>query len=101
LNWKAHESKALGQMRGALFTLGKRLLNAFETTNIVNKMLIATVSYSMAVVKFRTKTLDTMGKELAKTIARHAKLYGDHFETNFAPAQLDGGLGLHNIRTRS
>jgi hypothetical protein len=26
-------------------------------------------------------------------------MYGDHFEANFMPAQLDGGLGLNDIRS--
>jgi ribonuclease HI/exonuclease III len=99
LDWKHHQSRAIGQLRGALFTLNKRLLDALETTDIVNKMLVATVSYGMAVVEFAPKKLKQMNADLAQAIARHSKLYGAHFAPNFAPAKLDGGLGLYDMNT--
>ena len=53
------------------------LLNALETTDKVNNMLVAIVSYGMAVAEFQTETLKTMNGKLANT-----KMYGAHFQPN-------------------
>jgi ribonuclease HI/exonuclease III len=97
LDWKHHETRALGQLQGALFTISKRLLDALETTDIINKMLIAMISYSMAVVCFDSKTLKSMNEKLTKSISHHGRMYGAHFQSNFVAAKLDGGLGLYDL----
>ena len=98
LDWQEHCRRMSGALYGMIDAIKKRKLTQTQLVEVINVMMIQTLTYGMMVVEFRKDLLLEMDNRIERLVARHSHLYGNHLHDSFRMNREDGGLGLHSLK---
>jgi hypothetical protein len=97
LDWQAHITKMIGALRGALEALKRRAITMRQMVDVLNSMIIASVTYGMCVVPFAADTLKTMDDMIVNFLRVHSKHTGRGLGDYYHLPVVHGGLGLLDV----
>ena len=74
LDWKEHKRRARGSLFAMCDAISRRSLTQFQLVEVINVMMIPTISYAMMVVEYESDELQKMDDQIERLVARHSKL---------------------------
>jgi len=95
LNWTRHENECKRKFVHLLSLVRKRKLPTDLKINIINKIIIPTLQYSMYAIRFNDDLLKYFNKQVTNLIKRETKIYLNSNNGTICAKKSEGGRALN------